>query len=377
MVKPETISRYDYVMKHKGLFLAFLMFLIPGFPKDYLCYHAGLGTYEASRFFIVSTGGRLLGTVLLTLEGSFLRDKRYAAFFTVLGISILFILLVMIYRSSIERWFGVFKSRSCIKNRAERAKRKKRATRLDSFAVVIAPVAVHSPYPVLIAVGYDGAYFVGLIHDMQQVDVLGTDVSHHQNSLLHPIDHPAPVVAAHEHHRESPDLLGLNEREGFEQFIHGTEASRKDHVRYGIFYEHELAHEEIPELHLDVLEGIGRLLHGELDVQPHGYAVCVLGPFVCRLHDARSAARDNRESVPGKHSPKLSNIYYSKAIRGEPGASKNSNGRPDIIHRFESFNQFGHDAEYPPRIGFCQIFHPRFLLRGVARNAFQSFDKQS
>src|SRR5574340_695601 len=33
VVNAEVIKRYDYVMKHKGLFLAFLMFLIPGFPK--------------------------------------------------------------------------------------------------------------------------------------------------------------------------------------------------------------------------------------------------------------------------------------------------------------------------------------------------------
>ena len=49
-VNPETIKRYDYVMKHKGLFLAFLMFLIPGFPKDLLCYLLGSGTYEAAGF---------------------------------------------------------------------------------------------------------------------------------------------------------------------------------------------------------------------------------------------------------------------------------------------------------------------------------------
>jgi len=42
VVSPETIKRYDYIMKHKGLFLAFLLFLIPGFPKDYLCYLLGL-----------------------------------------------------------------------------------------------------------------------------------------------------------------------------------------------------------------------------------------------------------------------------------------------------------------------------------------------
>ncbi len=120
MVKPETITRYDYVMKHKGLFLAFLMFLIPGFPKDYLCYMLGLGHMGHRDFLIVSTSGRLLGTILLTLEGSFFRNKRYAAFFTVLGLSILFILLVMVYRASIERWFRSIRAAQYLKSRQER-----------------------------------------------------------------------------------------------------------------------------------------------------------------------------------------------------------------------------------------------------------------
>ncbi len=126
VVKAETINRYDYVMKHKGLFLAFLMFLIPGFPKDILCYLLGLGHMRHRDFLVVSTSGRLLGTVLLTLEGSFFRMKRYGAFFTVLGISIVIVLLVMIYRERIERWFRTMRVAQRMKARAERRKLSKR-----------------------------------------------------------------------------------------------------------------------------------------------------------------------------------------------------------------------------------------------------------
>jgi uncharacterized membrane protein YdjX (TVP38/TMEM64 family) len=126
IVNPETINRYDYVMKHKGIFLAFLMFLIPGFPKDILCYLLGLGHMGLRDFLLVSTSGRLLGTVLLTLGGSFLRDERYGAFFTVLGICIVMILLVMIYRENIERWFRSMRVAQRLKSRAGRAKLKKR-----------------------------------------------------------------------------------------------------------------------------------------------------------------------------------------------------------------------------------------------------------
>jgi uncharacterized membrane protein YdjX (TVP38/TMEM64 family) len=99
----ELIERYDYVMKHKGLLLAFLMFLIPGFPKDILCYILGLGHMRVRDFLIVSATGRLLGTVLLTMGGTFFRDARYGALFTVIGVSLLIILLVMIYRDRVER----------------------------------------------------------------------------------------------------------------------------------------------------------------------------------------------------------------------------------------------------------------------------------
>ncbi len=103
LVSRETIDRYDYVMKHKGLLLAFLMFLIPGFPKDILCYVLGLGHMQQRDFLIVSATGRLLGTVLLTMGGTFFRDQHYTAFFTVIGVSLLIILFAMIYHERLER----------------------------------------------------------------------------------------------------------------------------------------------------------------------------------------------------------------------------------------------------------------------------------
>jgi len=127
VVNPETIKRYDYVMKHKGLFLAFLLFLIPGFPKDYLCFLLGLGHMGQKDFLMVSTLGRLLGTTLLTVEGSLFRNKRYVAFFTVMGISIAFILLVMIYRAGIERRLRRLRAYQRLRAWSERRKHRRDA----------------------------------------------------------------------------------------------------------------------------------------------------------------------------------------------------------------------------------------------------------
>lgn len=103
LVNPETIRRYDYVMRHKGLFLAFLMFLIPGFPKDFLCYLLGLGHMRQRDFLMVSASGRLLGTALLTLSGTYFRDERYVAFSTVIGVGLVLTLIAMTYRNKIMR----------------------------------------------------------------------------------------------------------------------------------------------------------------------------------------------------------------------------------------------------------------------------------
>lgn len=100
----DTISRYDYVMKHKGLLLAFLLFLIPGFPKDLLCYLLGLGHMRQRDFLMVAMSGRLFGTALLTMGGTYFQNEHYGALFAVIAISLLVILIGMVYRDRIERW---------------------------------------------------------------------------------------------------------------------------------------------------------------------------------------------------------------------------------------------------------------------------------
>lgn len=103
MVKKETIERFDYLLRHKKAdVLVFLLFLIPGFPKDYLCYILGLGPMNTGIFLIISTAGRFFGTCLLTLGGLFIRNHQYYRFSILLGIAIVVILISMAYRDKIE-----------------------------------------------------------------------------------------------------------------------------------------------------------------------------------------------------------------------------------------------------------------------------------
>jgi uncharacterized membrane protein YdjX (TVP38/TMEM64 family) len=86
-VNPQIIRRYDFFMEHQGMFISFLLFFIPGFPKDALCYILGLSHMKTTTFLVISLTGRLLGTVLLSLQGSYVRKDQDLGFFIILAIT--------------------------------------------------------------------------------------------------------------------------------------------------------------------------------------------------------------------------------------------------------------------------------------------------
>jgi len=104
-VDKRVMKRFDYLLHHKGAFLVFLLFLIPGFPKDYLCYILGLGHLSTMEFLVIGGTGRLFGTILLTLGGSYIRHHQYMRFFVLAGVAIIVIFSAMVYRDKIERLF--------------------------------------------------------------------------------------------------------------------------------------------------------------------------------------------------------------------------------------------------------------------------------
>jgi uncharacterized membrane protein YdjX (TVP38/TMEM64 family) len=63
-------------------------------------------------FFIISAVGRIPGTLLLTMQGQAIRSEDYRAFFVILGLASLSIVLTIIYRDWIESWLKVKKSHS-------------------------------------------------------------------------------------------------------------------------------------------------------------------------------------------------------------------------------------------------------------------------
>jgi uncharacterized membrane protein YdjX (TVP38/TMEM64 family) len=101
-VSPKTMKKFGYLVGHEGVILSFLLFLIPGFPKDALCYILGLTPMHLGIFLIISTIGRVPGTLMATLQGAEAFDHQYKIFFLLLGISALVILVFYIYHEEIH-----------------------------------------------------------------------------------------------------------------------------------------------------------------------------------------------------------------------------------------------------------------------------------
>ena len=89
VVSRKIINQYDHIMAHQGPWVAFLLFLIPGFPKDALCYVLGLSHIRIMTFLFISTVGRLLGTLMLSIQGSCLRNNQDTTFLIVMAVSII------------------------------------------------------------------------------------------------------------------------------------------------------------------------------------------------------------------------------------------------------------------------------------------------
>lgn len=125
VVDPVILNKFDYLLHHKGVFLVFFLFLIPGFPKDYLSYFLGLSRLSVVEFTMIAGIGRLLGTVMLSLGGSYLRHHEYEKFVGLAGIALLIMLTVWLFKDKIER---IFRRWHIQRYRKGRERRKNKST---------------------------------------------------------------------------------------------------------------------------------------------------------------------------------------------------------------------------------------------------------
>jgi uncharacterized membrane protein YdjX (TVP38/TMEM64 family) len=76
MFKKESLRKFDYVTESKGGLLLFLVFILPLFPDDMVCYLAGLTKAPMKSLMLAAVAGRLPSFLAFNLAGSGLESNN-------------------------------------------------------------------------------------------------------------------------------------------------------------------------------------------------------------------------------------------------------------------------------------------------------------
>lgn len=104
LIPESTQRRFDGFMHHQGVIIVFLLFILPGFPKDYLCLFLGVGNLPAKLFVLISTIGRMPGTLMLSLQGALLFERNYLWLAVLASLCLALLVLAYHYREALYRW---------------------------------------------------------------------------------------------------------------------------------------------------------------------------------------------------------------------------------------------------------------------------------
>ena len=79
-----------------------LLFVIPGIPKDLLCYFAGTGSSSFGLFLIASMVARMPGIIGTTLAGSAVYSEKFGLVIVLAVLTALLMIALVVFRSRLE-----------------------------------------------------------------------------------------------------------------------------------------------------------------------------------------------------------------------------------------------------------------------------------
>ena len=104
LIKPEDLRRFRRLMKREGTLTAFIIFLIPGVPKDFVSYVLGFTSLSLKFFAVAVVIFRLPSTFLLTLQGAEVAQGNYWLSGGLLGFNYLLAVLIYRHREYLYQW---------------------------------------------------------------------------------------------------------------------------------------------------------------------------------------------------------------------------------------------------------------------------------
>ena len=104
MVSKQNWERMGFIVEAEGAILCFIIYLIPGLPKDIVCYLFGISPMPLWVFALVSGLGRIPGTWILSAQGAHTAHGQYIQAVLIGVIALAVALPLYYYRLRIVTW---------------------------------------------------------------------------------------------------------------------------------------------------------------------------------------------------------------------------------------------------------------------------------
>ena len=104
LISTDKLLKFNKLVRPQGVIIIFLLFIFPGFPKDWLCLFLGITTLPLKLFMFMATIGRMPGTLLLSLQGEFLFEQNYIMLLIFISISMLLAVTAYLCRERLYIW---------------------------------------------------------------------------------------------------------------------------------------------------------------------------------------------------------------------------------------------------------------------------------
>ena len=105
-------KRFNHLVSKGDFAIPFVLFLLPGFPKDSLAYLLGMSHMPLPVFLFITFVGRMPGTLLLSFQGAEIYQGDYLKFALLLGVSALIALPYAFYHKRILAWLTHYNKRT-------------------------------------------------------------------------------------------------------------------------------------------------------------------------------------------------------------------------------------------------------------------------
>lgn len=103
-VEAKLLKKFDYILENQGVFVLFLIFLLPAFPDDIICFIAGLTRIPIRTLIIISLLGRFPGYLVLSFTGSGVANANIQAVVVVGSVALVISAVAFWQRERLQRF---------------------------------------------------------------------------------------------------------------------------------------------------------------------------------------------------------------------------------------------------------------------------------